>query len=128
MLLFIIPSLEFSKMHIILNILRIFLTNNLMNFVCLFVCFCIKHFSGPKFSSGFPSGPVVKNLLNNARDPGLIPGSRRFHGSGNGNPPQYCCLDNFTNIEPCQLQSMGSQRVGHNLASKQQNFQVIVFA
>ena len=83
-------------MHIILNILRIFLTNNLMNFFF----FWLKHFNGPKFSSGFPSGPVVKNLPNNPRDPDLIPGLRRSYGRGNGNPFQYCCLDNFTDIEP----------------------------
>ena len=27
----------------------------------------------------FPSGPVVKNLPENAKDMGLIPGSGRFH-------------------------------------------------
>ena len=39
---------------------------------------------------------VVKNLPANAgviRDAGLIPGSARSHG-GNGNPPQYPCLEN----------------------------------
>ena len=28
-----------------------------------------------------------------AGDPGLIPGSRRFPGKGNGNPFQYSCLE-----------------------------------
>ena len=28
------------------------------------------------------------------RDTGLIPGSRRFLGVGNGNPLQYSCLEN----------------------------------
>ena len=40
---------------------------------------------------------VVKNLLANAgdkRDMGLIPGSGRFPGEGQGNPLQYSCLDN----------------------------------
>ena len=27
-------------------------------------------------------------------DMGLIPGSGRFPGVGNGNPLQYCCLEN----------------------------------
>ena len=27
-------------------------------------------------------------------DTGLIPGLERFPGGGNGNPPQYCCLEN----------------------------------
>ena len=29
-----------------------------------------------------------------ARDPGLIPGSGRSLGGGNGNPSQYSCLEN----------------------------------
>ena len=40
---------------------------------------------------------MVKNLPANAgdtRDASLIPGSGRFHGEGNGNPYQYCCLGN----------------------------------
>ena len=39
----------------------------------------------------------VKNLSTNAgdeRDPGLIPGSGRSTGEGNGNPIQYSCLGN----------------------------------
>ena len=42
----------------------------------------------------FPGGSVVKNLPANAGDIGLIPGSERFHGEGNGNPLQYSCLEN----------------------------------
>ena len=30
----------------------------------------------------------------NAKDAGLIPGSGRFHGGGNGNSRQYSCLEN----------------------------------
>ena len=37
---------------------------------------------------------VVKNLPANARDPGLIPGSGRSPGEGNGNPLHYSCLGN----------------------------------
>jgi len=40
---------------------------------------------------------VVKNLLANAgdiRDVGLIPGSGRSPGGGNGTPLQYSCLEN----------------------------------
>ena len=39
---------------------------------------------------------MVKNLLSNAgdtRDAGLISGSRRSPGEGNGNPLQYSCLE-----------------------------------
>ena len=47
--------------------------------------------------TGFPGSSVVKNLPANAgdaRDVGLIPGSRRSPGEGNGNPLQYSCLGN----------------------------------
>ena len=30
----------------------------------------------------------------NAGDPGLIPGSGKSPGEGNGNPPQHSCLEN----------------------------------
>ena len=43
---------------------------------------------------GFPGGSVVKNLLANAGDMGLIPGSGRPPGEGNGNPLLYSCLEN----------------------------------
>ena len=43
---------------------------------------------------------VVKNPPANAgdlREEGLIPGSGRFPGGGNGNPLQYPCLENPMN-------------------------------
>ena len=43
---------------------------------------------------GFPGGSVVKNLPAMQRDTGLIPGSERSPGDGNGNPLQYSCLGN----------------------------------
>ena len=42
---------------------------------------------------GFPGGSVMKNLPANA-DVGLIPGSGRSLGEGNGNPLQCSCLEN----------------------------------
>ena len=44
-----------------------------------------------------PGGSVVKSLLANAgdlRDLGLIPGSGRSPGTGNGKPFQYSYLEN----------------------------------
>ena len=41
---------------------------------------------------GFPGGSVAKNLPASAGDKGLIPGSGRSPGEGNGNPLQYSCL------------------------------------
>ena len=46
---------------------------------------------------GFPDGLVVKNPsthTGDAGDIGLIPGSGRSPGEGNGNPLQYSCLEN----------------------------------
>ena len=37
---------------------------------------------------------MVKDLPANAADVGLIPGLGRSPGEGNGNPPQYSCLEN----------------------------------
>ena len=43
---------------------------------------------------GFPGGSDSKESALNAGDPGLIPGSGRPPGEGNGNPLQYSCLGN----------------------------------
>ena len=45
----------------------------------------------------FPGGSVVKNPPVNAGDAGLISGSGRFSGGGNGNPLQCSCLENPMN-------------------------------
>ena len=37
---------------------------------------------------------MVKASAYNAGDPGLIPGSGRYPGEGNGNPLQCSCLEN----------------------------------
>ena len=37
---------------------------------------------------------MVKNLPTKAGDAGLIPGSGKSPGEGNGNPLQYSCLEN----------------------------------
>ena len=43
---------------------------------------------------GFPDGSDSKASTCNAGDLGLIPGSGRSPGEGNGNPLQYSCLEN----------------------------------
>ena len=43
---------------------------------------------------GLPGGSDGKASARNAGDLGLIPGSGRSPGKGNGNPPQYSCLEN----------------------------------
>ena len=47
-----------------------------------------------KSNLGFPGGSDGKESASNAGDPGLIPGSGRSPGEGNGNPLQYSCLEN----------------------------------
>ena len=67
---------------------------------------------------------MVKNLPAKAGDigdAGLIPGSGRSPGEGNGSPLQYSCLEK--SHRPRGLvgySSWGRQRVGHDLATKQQ--------
>ena len=63
---------------------------------------------------GFPDSSVGKESACNAEDVGLIPESERSPGEGNGNPLQHSCLENPWTEEPDRLQSMGSQRVGHD--------------
>ena len=43
---------------------------------------------------GFSGGSDGKGSVYNAGDPGLILGSGRSPGEGNGNPLQYYCLEN----------------------------------
>ena len=43
---------------------------------------------------GFPGGSEVKASASHVGDLGLIPGSGRSPGEGNGNPLQYSCLEN----------------------------------
>ena len=74
-------------------------------------------------SSGFPGGLVEKNLPANAGNTSLIPGSGRFPGEGNDNPLQYSCLENLMDRGAWWAQSIGSQRVGHDLATKQKQQQ-----
>ena len=72
------------------------------------------------YDVGFPGGSEVKASACNAGDLGLIPGSGRSLGEGNGNPLQYSCLENPMDsraswtAEPGGLQSTGLQRVGHD--------------
>ena len=62
-----------------------------------------------------PGGSDGKESACNAGDLGLSPGSGRSPGEGNGNPLQYSGLEKTPwTEEPGGLQSMESQRVGHD--------------
>ena len=56
----------------------------------------------------------------NAGDLGSIPGSGRSPGEGYGNPLQSLAWKIPWMEEHCRLQSIGLQRVGHDLETKQQ--------
>ena len=72
-------------------------------------------FISKSFLSGdFPAGSGGKASAYNVGDKGSIPGFGRSPGEGNGNPLQYSCLENPMVGEPGRLQSMVSQRVGHD--------------
>ena len=67
---------------------------------------------------GFPGDSVVKDPPANARDTGSIPGLGRSPGEGNGNPIRVLAWEIPWTEEPGELQSMGSQRIGHDLETK----------
>ena len=67
------------------------------------------------FFKGFPGGTLGKEPTchsGDVRDAGSIPGSGRSPGGGHGNLLQYSCLES-------PIRSIGSQRVGHDLATEQ---------
>ena len=63
---------------------------------------------------------MVKDLPAKAGDAGLIPGSGRSPGEGNGNPHQYSCLENSNDRGAWWAIVHGVTRVGHDLATEQQ--------
>ena len=74
-------------------------------------------------SWGFPDDSARKEPAYNAgdmeEDAGSIPGSGRSPGEENGNPLQYSCLESPTDRGlQTSLQSMESQRVGHDWTTK----------
>ena len=69
-----------------------------------------------KMFKGFPKGSAVKNSPANAGDTGLIPGSGRSPGEGNGNSLQNSCLENSMDRGACWATVHGLQRIRHNRA------------
>ena len=62
----------------------------------------------------FPGGSDGKASVYSVEDLGLIPGSGRSPGEVNSNPLEYSSLRILCTEEPGGLQSMGSQRIGHD--------------
>ena len=70
-----------------------------------------------KHCYGFPGGAVVKNPLANAgdsTDAGLVTGSGRSLGVGNGNPLLYSCLENSMDKGAPQSLVCGVAKIIHN--------------
>ena len=75
--------------------------------MCVCVCVCVDYTA----RVAFRDGSVVKNLpakAGYARDMGLISGSGRSPGGGNGNPHQYSCFGNPTDREAWQAAELGT--------------------
>ena len=71
-----------------------------------------------------PCSSVGKESACNTGDLGLIPGSGRSPGEGNGNPLQYSCLDNPMDRAALQATVQGVARVAHNLVTFHQEHSV----
>ena len=63
--------------------------------------------------TGFPRSLVESTC--NAGDLGPIPGLGRFPGEGNGNPPQYSCLENPMDRGAWRPAVHGVPRGGHSI-------------
>ena len=63
--------------------------------------------------SGFTDGSDSKESACNAGDLGSIPGLGKSPGEGNGNPLQYCYLENAMDRGAWQATVQGSKKVGH---------------
>ena len=73
--------------------------------------------SGKPISQGFPGGSDSKESAYNKGDPGMIPGSGRSLGEGNGNPLQYSCLENSMDRRAWWATVHGVLGIGHDWAT-----------
>ena len=73
----------------------------------------------------FQGGSAVQNLPTSAEDSGLIPGSERSPGGGNGYVLQYCCLKNLKDRGTCQVTIHGVAKEPN--MTRQQQFMTIPF-
>ena len=80
----------------------------------------LSHFKlrGKLFPEGVPGSSVGKESACNAGALGLIPGSGRSPGEGNGNPLQYSCLESPMDRGVWRATVHGVARVGHKWATK----------
>ena len=71
-----------------------------------------------RVNGGLPDGSDGKEYACYVGDLGLIPGSRRSPGEGNGNLLQYSCLGNLMDTAAWWAPVHGVTRVGHDLVTK----------
>ena len=76
--------------------------------------FHLLFFTLPNRLDGRPWWLSGKESTCQCRRRGIDSGLGKSPGEGNGNRLQYSCLENPWMEEPGKLQSMGSQRVGHD--------------
>ena len=65
----------------------------------------------------FPGSSDGKESAQNVGEPGLIPGSGRYPGVGNGNPFQYACLENSVDSGSWQVVVHGITNQNYSEAS-----------
>ena len=75
---------------------------------------------------GFPGGTSGKESTSNAGDTGLIPGSGRAFGEGNGNPLQYSCLENSIGRGTWQAAVHGATKSWTQLSNRALNGQLML--
>ena len=73
------------------------------------------------YPEGVPRGSLVRNLPAKAGDAGSIPESGRSLGEGNGNPLQYSCLGNLTDIGAWRATADGVAKSGTTKELKNSN-------
>ena len=92
----------------------------------LWVLYILQVWTNVWWHMDFSAGSTVKNLLANAGDLGLIPGSGISPGEENDNPFHSSHWEIPRTEETSRLQFMGHKRVRYDLASKQQQ-QIITY-
>ena len=81
------------------------------------LCFFARCFSYPWAFANFPGGSVGKVSAYNVGDLGSIPGLRRSSGEGNATHSSTLAWKIPWTEKRGRLQSLGSQRVGHDWAT-----------
>ena len=74
----------------------------------------------------FLDSSVSEESACSAGDLGSIPQFERSPGEGNGNPLQYCCLENPMDKGAWRTTVHGIKRVGHDLETKPQTIFIFI--